>query len=286
MFVKAIVGYLDIMGYQNLVRRAISNKELVKRLESLFYKASVGSLKKLSEIDLTGIAQETDKEGWQYYQEVVKAIHVRNNADSFIFTLPLSKVNYRGLSFDKKGTLLNCIETYFSVMTMFATLFTSKMGHLLRGGISIGNHYENERENQLFVFSEAHNRAVTLESRKSKNPRILLDDALLLYLKETSYPHVAKFFYRDEDGFYCLDIYSALGVWGERKGDVLSDIVNGITLNMQSNIDNKEELGKLLYFAKYHNRWICREEINLPHMSFDIRKYEERLKQLNSSSRL
>jgi len=154
------------------------------------------------------------------------------------------------------------------------------MGYLLRGGISIGNHYESERENQLFVFSEAHNRAVMLENEKAEYPRIVLDEPLQQYLEDISYPHIQKFFYKEEDGYYCLDIYSALRNWGENKKRILADIREGITLNLESNFNNDRELGKLIYFARYHNRKVTSTEVNLTHLVFDISKYEERIKLL------
>lgn len=280
MFEKAIVAYIDILGYKDLVERVIKKPELVKRMEDLFYGASVDAVKKLSEINLKDVANEPDVEIQDYFKKVVDTIQVRCVADSFIFTLPVSKINFRCKTWDEKTTVGNCIETYFSVMTLFATLFISKMGYLLRGGISIGNHYKSERDDQLFIFSEAHNRAVTLENRKAEYPRIVLDEPLHKYLEEISYPHIRKFFYKDEDGYYCLDIYYALRNWGDNKEKILADIKEGITLNLESNFNNARELGKLLCFVRYHNRKVTSTEVNLTHQAFDISKYEEQFKSL------
>ncbi|MBI5099780.1 MAG: hypothetical protein HZB30_11140 [Nitrospirae bacterium] len=277
-----MVGYIDILGYQDLVERAMGRAELVKDLENLFYGVSIGTLKGLRGIDLTKVVEETDEEEQQYFQKITNAIHVRNNADSFIFTLPVSEINFRSTSFDEKTTVLNCIETYFSLMTMFTTLFISKMGYLLRGGISIGKHYESDRDQQLFVFSEAHNRAVTLETKKAVNPRIVMDKNLQLYLKEISYPNIHKFFYEDEDGYYCLNIYTALRIWGDLKEDLLTHVKEGIKLCIESNFNNVKELGKLIYFAKYHNKWVTSAEVNFPHLTFDVEKYERQLEHLET----
>jgi len=151
---------------------------------------------------------------------------------------------------------------------MSATLFIAKMGHLLRGGISAGTHYESERANYLFIFSEAHNKAVRLEGR-AEYPRILLDDNLKSQLEEMNYTHMDKFFYEDSDGRCCFDIYSVLPVFPNRK-DFLTDINKGITLNIRHNFNNKKELAKLEYFAKYHNRKVGREGMNFPHLSINI----------------
>ena len=287
MFEKAIVAYIDILGYKELVEMAIVEPVLVKRLEDLFYGASVEAVKKLSEIDLEEVANEHDKEIQDYFKRVVETVRVRCIADSFIFTLSLSDVNFKCKLYDEKTTVGNCIETYLSTMTMFSVLFTCKMGHFLRGGMSIGKHYESERTNQFFIFSEAHNKAVTMESKIAQNPRIIIDESLKLYLNEISQHYIPKFFYKDDDGFYCLDIYSALHYF-DRKEGILLDIKQGILLNMQKNFDNKKEFGKLLYFAKYHNGRVNRATQNFSSLAIDLDKYEERyrfLKKLKKPKR-
>ncbi len=158
-------------------------------------------------------------------------------------------------------------------MTMFSLLFMCKMGHILRGGMSIGKHYESERQDQLFIFSEAHNRAVTIESEIAQNPRLVIDEPLKLYLEEISQDYIPKFFYKDDDGYYCLDIYSSLRLFKKRE-EMLQDIKQGMILNMETNIDKKKELGKLIYFAKYHNG--PRSTQNFPSLAIDLGKYEER----------
>ncbi|KAF0143717.1 MAG: hypothetical protein FD156_2452 [Nitrospirae bacterium] len=280
MFEKAIVAYIDILGYKDLVERVAKKPELVKRMEDLFYEMSVNAVRKLREIFLESVDDKSDVETQDYLKKIADSIGVRCIADSFIFTLPLSNINFRCKTWDEQTTVGNRIETYFSVMTFFATLFISKMGYLLRGGISIGNHYESEREKQLFVFSEAHNMAVTLENKKAEYPRIVLDEPLRKYLEEISYPNIESFFYKDEDGYYCLDIYSALRNWGDNKEKKLAEIKEGITFNLESNFNNARELGKLLYFVSYHNRKVTSTEVNLTHQAFDISKYEKQLRYL------
>lgn len=194
MLKKAIVSYFDIMGYKELVETVIGKQELIKDLENLFYGVSIDAVKKLSGIDLEKVANENDKEIQDYFKRIVDTIRVRCIADSFIFTLPVSDVKFSCKLYDEKTTVGNCIETYLSVMTMFSVLFTCKMGHVLRGGMSIGNHYESERANQFFIFSEAHNKAVTIESKIAQNPRIVIDEPLKLYLEEISHRFIPNFF--------------------------------------------------------------------------------------------
>lgn len=277
MFYKAIVAYLDILGYQDLVRRAMGKEDLVKRIERLFYRTSIGAVEGLGNMDLSDIVKGGAKEE-ERYRQLVKRTRVRNNADSFIFVLPVPDV---GLHSPETSAF---IETYFLTITMFVIYFIAQIGYLLRGGVSIGNHYESERERQLFIFSEAHNRAVTLESKKADNPRIVMDEHLQLYFEQVSYPFIDRFFYKDEDGCYCLDIYYAITLWGNRMVEMLTHMKDGIDLCIENNFNAAKELGKLINFAKFHNKKVNRAKVNLPHLLLDIEKYEEQLRRLNSSS--
>lgn len=151
--------------------------------------------------------------------------------------------------------------------------FIRKMGLLLRGGISIGSHYESEKNNYLMIFSEAHNKAVRLEG-EANDPRILLEESLRSYLEEILYPSIDKRFYIDPDGLHCLDIYSVFGAIGNTQ-DFLTDIKKGLiqNLNYNLNLNNKKELGKIIYFAKYHNRQVG--NLNFPELALNIDKYEQ-----------
>ncbi len=268
---KAIIGFLDILGYDTLVKKMINDSGFVKRFDTLMYGLTVDLLNKLKCLNLSTLTNEPVDE--EYFKKVTETIKIRCIFDSVIFSLPLSAITFNSREFDNKTTIMNCIETFFSLIAMFSTLFISKMGHIFRGGISIGSHYETERDNYLFIFSEAHNKAVHLE-REAKYPRILLEDNLKLYLNEISYTHMDKFFYKDDDGHYCFDMYSILQIM-DNSQNVLTDINKGLLLNMESNTRNKKELAKLIYFAKYHNRKVCSDSLNFPALSMNIDKFEK-----------
>ena len=274
VFDNAIVVFIDILGYRDLVERVAAKPELVKGMENLFYGVVVDAMRKLAELELEGITGKPDPEIQEYYSKVVSSIRVRCISDSFIFTLPVSAVNFRCRSYDEKTTVGNCIETLFSAMVMLSTLFISKMGYILRGGISYGNHYESERDRQFFIFSEAFNRAVQLEKDIAKTPRIVMDEHVLQYLGKIGYPNIDKYFYKDEeDDYYCLDIYKSLRVFGNaQQQDVLYHIKQGITLAIQNNTGKPDVLAKLPHFAQYHNRWVTGAAVNQPHLAIDLNK--------------
>lgn len=266
---KAIIGFFDILGYDILVKKMIDDSGFVKRFDTLMYGLTVDLLNKLKSLNLSTLTHEPVDE--EYFKKVTDTIKIRCIFDSIIFSLPLSAIKFNSREFDNKTTIMNCIETFFSLIAMFSTLFISKMGHIFRGGISMGSHYETERDNYLFIFSEAHNKAVHLE-REATHPRILLEDNLRLYLNEMSYTHMDKFFYKDDDGRYCFDMYSILQIMDNRQ-NVLTHINTGLLLNMESNMSNKKELAKLIYFAKYHNRRVVSDDLYFPHLSMNIDKF-------------
>ncbi len=273
--IKAIVGFFDILGYDAIVRKMIQDIGFVKRFDDLMYGITIDLLEKLKTLELSTITNEAVDE--EYFKKVVDTIRVRFIYDNIIFSLPLSDITFSSHEYDKKTTILNCIETFFSLMAMFSTLFIGKMGTLLRGGISVGTHYESERDNYLLIFSEAHNKAVRLE-RNAEYPRILLEDSLRSYLDDMSYPNIEKYFYKDEDGHYCFDMYSIFRVIDNTQ-NVLTDINKGLTLNMESNLNNKKDLKKLIYFARYHNRQVSSDRLNFPDMSIDIGRFEKIVEQ-------
>lgn len=266
---KAIIGFFDILGYDTLVKKMINDSGFVKRFDTLMYGLTVDLLNKLKSLNLSTLTNEPVDE--EYFKKVTDTIKIRCIFDSVIFSLPLSAIKFNSREFDNKTTIINCIETFFSLIAMFSTLFISKMGHVFRGGISMGSHYETERDNYLFIFSEAHNKAVRLE-REATYPRILLEDNLRLYLNEMSYSHMDKFFYKDDDGRYCFDMYSILQIM-DNSQNVLTHINTGLLLNMENNMSNIKELAKLIYFAKYHNRRVVSNGLYFPHLSMNIDKF-------------
>jgi hypothetical protein len=262
--VKTIVCFLDILGYESLVTKMIEDAEFIKRFDDLMYGITIGLKEDLSNLERPDLSDEEKK----YFEKVVSSIKVRCIYDNIIFSLPLSDIAFNSTAFDEHATVLNRIKTFFSLIAAFATLFIATMGHLLRGGISVGTHFESERENYLFLFSEAHNKAVHLEEQ-AEYARILLDDNLRSLLQTMGFTHMDEFFYKDDDDRLCFDIYSVLPKFPNRQ-DALTHINKGLTLNIRSNTKNEKELKKLIHFAKYHNRKVGRDGMNFPQLSINI----------------
>jgi len=275
---KTIVGFLDILGYDKLVEKMIGETGFIKHFDDLMYEIT---LNKLNLLRNSKPPSEIDED---HFKEILNAIKVRCIYDNIIFSLPLSGIRFSSQKYDKETIALHCIENFFLYMALVTTLFISEVKHLLRGGISIGSHYESERDNYLFIFSEAHNQAVKLENKDTnKYPRILLDDKLRDYLISKSFSHIDKFFYTDEAGLYCFDIYSILSDCDKQQIiQTLTKIRDGLNYHLERNFKDKDKekeyekvLSKLMYFAKYHNRKIIDGTLNFPDLVIDINKYKD-----------
>jgi hypothetical protein len=271
MKVMAIVGFLDILGYKQLVTRMIDEDGFIKYFDDSMYEITINLLTILQSSSLPdNLVDEA------YFKNIVQTIKVRCIYDNVIFLLPLSDVTSSSREFDKNTTIKHHIEAFFYVLAMFSTIFMSKISHFLRGGISIGSHYESERDNYLFIFSEAHNQAVYLERDKDKYPRILLDDRLRKDLIKMSFPYMDKFFYKDEYGLDCFDIYSIFGVFDKRKIiQTLTEIRESLIYHMEKNFTDKDILSKLIYFAKYHNRKVSSDGLNFPDLAINVNEFEK-----------
>lgn len=268
---KTIVGFLDILGYDKLVRKMIKEVDFIKYFDESMYGISVNLLDTLKKSKRPAKATATD---FNYVKEVMSTIKMRYVFDNLIVSLPLSHTSINSQEFDNETITSHCIEAFFIYMALVSTFIISKVNHLFRGGISVGEHYEAERENYLFIFSQAHNQAVRLEKDDTKHPRILLDDRLRADLIKRSFPHMDKFFYKDDDGFNCFDIYSSLSVFNEQRIiQTMTEIKEALQYHIEKNSEDTEVLSKLIYFARYHNRKISTGGLNLPDLCIDMNTF-------------
>jgi hypothetical protein len=103
--------------------------------------------------------------------------------------------------------------------------------------------------------------------------RILIDEELLEFLRKLSFNYMGRFFYKDADEKECFDIYAFLQ-HDELSQKVLQKIENSLTLNLETSRNKENDLKKLIYFAKYHNKKVDRDNLNFEQLSIDVRKYE------------
>jgi hypothetical protein len=244
----AMAAFIDILGYESLVKRGTIDVSVIQWLEGILSGCSVTLIEKIRSAKLMPDGYEK-YDG--YAKDIFKRINVRFISDTILVTLPLSDLSSQ--DFSQKDLLSNYLDCYFKYISMLATMFIGKTGLVLRGGIGMGSNYENlyPDSGSLFIFSRAYVKAYQLE-KKAGLARILIDSELLKFLREIPLEQVSEFVYRDDDGKDCLDIYSFLQQ-DDNSYSVLQGIKETVSLNLQSSRQNPRALDKLVYFAKYHN---------------------------------
>lgn len=268
---KAIVGFIDILGYESLVQRFQDNINIISWFENLFKDRAVNFQQKLDqELQLDNIVLE------EYRSKIIEAINMKAISDTILFTLYLDRLDFKSPEGISHDPITDATWTYFRMIEMFCIYFIAKTGHIFRGGISIGKHYESNFDSlgNLFIFSTAYINAFKAE-KKAKDSRIEIDKELSNYLREfTIFDYIKEHLYEDLDGMQCVDIYSFL----EKKDSskiILKDIKNGVTANFNFNKNDKKALKYLIYFANYHNSYLTDNNWDDHDLYFDTDEFEK-----------
>ncbi|MBI5100867.1 MAG: hypothetical protein HZB33_03370 [Nitrospirae bacterium] len=271
MVADAIVGFVDILGYKKLLDILLSDVETIRTFEGIVNDIII---KHAPPHETHELISEEDQ---AYYKEVFSAFNTRIISDTFIFTLPLSKIKHSCSTRNKSDILHTILFAYFYRIASVCVAIIQKTEHILRGGISLGLHYENDFHHQSDVqllISKAYVSAHQLERKasKAKKATILVDNSLLDYLAKISFPYVDVFFYKDVDGDICFDFYSCLNNNPE-AAKILAKVQRGVTFNLEANKNDDEALRNLLFFVDYHNKQVVKSTINCSHLIIDKAKY-------------
>ena len=267
-----IVAYVDILGYKDLTERIINDAQEVSKLERLLYTLTIGTKEKLK----TNGAAAIEKQSQALFLKVLETVSVRVVSDSVVFSMWISDI-HADTPAGKNRALGYCLETMFTVMSYSFSMIIAKTGYVLRGGISIGTHYESEREKYLFVLSQPLNRAVLLE-KDAKCARMLVDSKSIAYLNEIAYEHADQFFYKDESGDCCFDWYGGLMSFPEdTRVQILREIRDRVTLNADNSASNEKALRNLIHFGAYHNGKVTRSPLYYPDLSIDLTRVKNLL---------
>lgn len=251
----AIVAFIDILGYESVVRRGISDVSVIQWLESVLAGSSVSLIEKIRSARLMPDGYENYDD---YAKGIFKTVNVKFISDTILVTLPLSGTDLSSQDFNKNDSLSNYLYPYFRYISMFTTMFIAKTGLVLRGGIAMGSHYERAYNDSgsLFIFSQAYVQAYHLE-RNAYFARILLDGEMLKFLREIPFEQIDEFVYRDDDGKDCFNIYSFFQQ-DDNSYSALQGLRETVSLNLRSSRQNQRALDKLLYFANYHNSMVTK----------------------------
>ena len=152
-----------------------------------------------------------------------------------------------------------CISCGYRDLTLLLTEMSflqwnlSGGGIFIRGGLSSGRHYENER----IIFSEGLIRAYELQ-RSDPYPRILIDPVLVEQMRcepsDFYRDQLLGFVLRGHDGVYFLDylhcpVYEESGVLDESLEGHKDAILEQVALNR----DRPDVVSKYRWLAEYHN---------------------------------
>lgn len=250
-----VLCYLDVLGYSKIVHRHYNDKSIIKDIEKII-RSSVGYLK-----DLKEKGRFDDPALEEYRQHVVNALKIRFISDSIIYTLDLAKVPAVKIDVIEGQPLKYAVHCFFRLISMFCTTLIGKTGLVIRGGITIGPHYERDWEEDgsrcLFVFSKALVDAVDLEKREAKTARIVIGESLSCFLQAKTDRDIDEFTFKDPQGKLCLDLYNIFRACSaDNAKKVLRDIKRAIALNMADSSSDLNALKKLRYFTKFHNIWV------------------------------
>ncbi len=154
---KAIVIHSDILGFKQIIENAENDKndETLSKLKAVL-EESFGTL------TMYGSLSENTKCELNY-----KLFSDNLNA-SFSY---------------EEGNLTSFSDALITAITFARTYFENMLNNkiVVRGGISFGNDYSNEK----LIFSMALVKAYTLESQKAIYPRIVIDNDLIEIVKQS-----------------------------------------------------------------------------------------------------
>jgi len=100
----AIAAFIDILGYESLVRRGISDVSVIQWLESILAGSSVSLIEKIRSAKLMSDGYENYDD---YAKGIFKTVNVRFISDTILVTLPLSGADQLSQNFSQNDSLSN-----------------------------------------------------------------------------------------------------------------------------------------------------------------------------------
>lgn len=240
-FTKSIVAFIDILGFQNLVDKTTN------KLEE----------KTISNLD-TALKTGFESAKKSFLNKECKECKVSMFSDCICFSCPYiyssaSEVEIEdGLS-------------SFLLSVLFSLTQLTKIGLMVRGGITIGNHFQNER----LIFSPALIKAYKLESTQAIYPRILIDDSFIIEINKhfpnvpshSESEYVLDWFRKDTDGKIFLNYLPDEIILASRR-DLITWNKNMIKNTFENNKNKFNIIEKCRWSANFHNQRI-EEFINI-----------------------
>ncbi len=227
-YVEHFVAFIDILGYSQIVLEVKDSADALSKIMSL--KAAVDQAERT-------LVMRT---GWQRSDASVRIL-----SDSIIVAIKATMDNF---------------DAFFQLIAE-AQANLARRGVLVRGGVAIGRHYEDEK----IVFSEGLIKAYTLESTAARFPRVLVPGDFWDYVTRNGH---------DEDIIWFRDLYT----WRDAgDGELFIDYLNFmpftrrhepnhngrdlrnhrelIVAGLAAHAGSPNVLTKFRWLATYHNEW-------------------------------
>ena len=238
---EALVAYLDMLGYSDLVRKEDG--------ANIYYGAIDAAISRWR--------QFLDNHQYNIGDIVKRNISFKVVSDTFVIVLDHQKVLLEADG--DSNAIRSIILMIFSVLVSFLVQDCMRAtGLLFRGAIVKGQYYYrgfDNLEGSCFIFSRAFCEAAELEKNTASMPRIVFDKSVLegmdisILLFKKHRPDGALL--RDKDGLYYLNIYASIF-----SHIALASILREVASILKKNIENvktSKVLCKHIWFANYHN---------------------------------
>ncbi|PGQ56083.1 MULTISPECIES: hypothetical protein [Bacillus cereus group] len=185
---RAIV-FLDFLGFSNIVEKTVnSDTEFQELLETLNNIVNYATTTSEDEARLVLHPQDIEKVEKKYAS---MPQDYKEKFEGYFEKLPLKEKTTINPSDDRRVTIFSdSVVISYPIDCMYALLINTwslasaiaTSGYLIRGGITFGKLYHDDR----IVFGPAMNEAYRLESEVAKMPRIILDSNYIEKAREYS----------------------------------------------------------------------------------------------------
>jgi hypothetical protein len=238
-FTQSAVAFLDVLGFKNLIGEAEKSASGCLNLVAL--KNLVESHVKF---DNETIDATVPLEAHPKYIFV---------SDSIILSAPLECGQYDGL----QSVVLKTVQIAQKVM---------ELGHLIRGGISVGSvwHVENN------IFGSGYIDAYLTEDRRALQPRILLSQAAAEIWKAPS--RWASDLCLEDEGLHVVDILHAQYLRSNAAQLPMEGYFNSLRVTILTNLESlplgSEPRSKWEWMAGFYNRALKRHQLSSQPFSY------------------
>lgn len=222
-----IVAYLDILGFKDIVNKYLNSQNPTDKDTLNIITSAMGSTKKIVNEFLSN-SEFKD----------IELVKFKQFSDCICLSIP----DFKGSDSEAVtfGLFLVIVKNYYFNFV--------KKNLYLRGGVSIGFHYEDDN----IIFSEGLIKAYYLESKKSIYPRIILDKKLIKRLKKLwKYQKVVisdfgieKLILVDNEGTTFINPFNPTKSMGKMmpngiKDTNLQELDNKFRIDIKRNLENK-----------------------------------------------